>query len=218
MTSCPHCRNDHSSNTYPDARCPHCNWTPAEDRAWVAVARMTSLAEAGFFADALDAHGYPSRIFHRQDFNALDGYWESYYELAAQRDDSAAAIDVLRQELAAMGTDASEEGPERIARRYPAMHGSPRLMHVFTPLICAALAGGLAYWVGRSGLRFTDRFEPSATLWHVVAESPPFWSEPRRGYPRRCLRFDVVSQSVLLDEDYDGDGIVDHQRQFRAVP
>ena len=179
---------------------------------------MVSLAEAGFFADALEAHGISARVFHRQDFNALEGYWESYYELAAQRVESATAVALLREELAALGAnDFSDGESENLVPRFTL--SASRMARVWTPLICAALAGGIAYWVGRSGMgRFTDTREPVTSLWHVVAESPPFWSEPQRGVPRRCLRFDAVSQSVYLEEDFDGDGRVDHQRQFRAVP
>jgi len=217
MTRCPHCGNDHNTKLEPDARCSKCNWTPSEDRCWVAVARMASLAEAGFFADALEAHGLSARVFHRQDFNALDGYWESYYELAAQRGDSASAVTLLREQLAALGGDSNDDEFDNLPRGYN--FSASRLAHVWTPLICAALAGGFAYWVGRTGMgRFMDTREPVTSLWHVVAESPPFWSEPQRGTPRRCLRFDAASQSVYLEEDFDGDGQVDHQRQFRAVP
>src|SRR5262245_4499336 len=205
MANCPHCGNDHISKLDADSRCPRCNWTPSEDRTWVAVARMASLAEAGFFADALEAHGISSRVFHRQDFNALDGYWESYYELAAQRAESARAVALLRDELAALGGELNEDEHEHLPARFS--YSASRMVHVWTPLICAALAGGIFYWVGRSGMgRFPDTREPVTSLWHVVAESPPFWSEPQRGLPRRCLRFDAVSQSVYLEEDIDGDG------------
>jgi len=219
MTRCPHCGNDHSSRLEADARCPKCNWTPSEDRTWVAVARMVSLAEAGYFADALEAHGLAARVFHRQDFNALEGYWESYYELAAQRAESATAVALLREELAALGSNDFSDSEEDLGPRFTYSASASRMARVWTPLICAALASGFAYWVGRSGMgRLTDTREPVTSLWHVVAESPPFWSEPQRGIPRRCLRFDAASQSVYLEEDVNGDGLVDHQRQFRAVP
>jgi hypothetical protein len=167
---------------------------------------MSNLAEVGFFADLLEAEGLTTRVQHRHDFAALDGVWETFYELHVSSDVAEKAVQVLRTELA--GENTVDEPPLTGLET-----GAPR-PNMLRPLLFAAVAGGLAYWVGRSGVGPPPAPTRADALWHVVAESPPFWSEPTDGFARRRLRFDAATQSVIIDDDFDGDGHFDRRRRI----
>src|SRR5689334_1822045 len=63
--------------------CPNCGGEMKEELAapWIAVARVSNLAEAGFLADELVGQGIEARVHQLDDFNALHDRWTSVYLL-----------------------------------------------------------------------------------------------------------------------------------------
>lgn len=194
-------------------RCPQCgaaNPTVQSD-CWSSVAQLSNLAEAGFFADWLEGEGISARVHHHDSFSALHDTWNTTYELhvpASQAQQAVALLrDILREE-----NDDEEALPSNVT---DGLRLSSFL--VGSPVIWIILAGGLAYVLGRSGWAPVHR-EMRSGLWQVVAESPPLWSEPRDGQPRRCLRYDKTTGEIILDVDLDRDGQWDFQQRFVPVP
>ena len=199
-------------SSYEREVCPHCGGErpPGDSLSWVLIARLSNLAEAGFFADWLEGDGIPARVHHRHGFSAIEDAWDTTYELHVSAGDAERALAILREALSEESEEAAmtaEPGPGRRGNTF--LRGSP--------LIWMILAGGIAYVLGRSGWVPAQR-EVQSALWHVVAESPPLWSEPRAGQPRRCLRYDAPSGVVILDLDVDGDGRWDRQQRFVPAP
>jgi hypothetical protein len=180
----------------------------ASDSSWTVVARMGNLAEVGYFADILEAQDIATRVHHRHEFSALDGIWETFYELQVPGELAESAVGTLRQELTHEDDGGHDDFLASQATRPP----------MFRPLLWAAVAGGIAYWAGRSGVGMLPLPpDPPDTLWHVVSESAPFWSEPRDGEPRRCLRFDEQTSSMVVEEHFDADGIPERLLRIGAV-
>jgi hypothetical protein len=50
-----------------------------DEAAWVIVARVANLAEAGFLVDELSGEGVSARIYQSEDFNALTDRWSVSY-------------------------------------------------------------------------------------------------------------------------------------------
>lgn len=192
---CPHCSGQQHSNDPP---------------AWAVIARLSNLAEAGYFADWLEGEGIPARVHHRHNFSALEDNWNTTFELHVHAAEAERALTILREAL-------SEEADDDTFSVDPDPRRRTNAFLMGSPLIWIILAGGLAYVLGRSGWAPAQR-EMQSALWHVVAESPPLWSEPRAGQPRRCLRYDAPSGVVVLDLDFDGDGQWDQQQRFIPAP
>jgi hypothetical protein len=208
MNRCTHCQTILTTHDLQAASCPHCGKALPEKVDWQCVARMGNLAEVGYFADVLEAQSIPTRVHHRHEFSALDGSWETFYELHVPPAAADAAVQTLRQEVVIEDNSSADDA----APPADASERSPMLR----PLFWAALAGGIAYWAGRTGAGPASP-EPPGTLWNVVAESPPFWSEPRAGMPRRCLRYDAQSHTVIVEEDTNGDGRADRHLRISEI-
>lgn len=193
--------------------CRKCELSGCEREAssWAAIARLSNLAEAGYFADWLEGEGITARVFHRHSFTAVDDVWNTTYELHVPSADAERAVVILRETLTEDADDEEAAGGERnFERRSSGLRAG-------SPLLWILVAGSLAYVLGRTGGAPHVQRESQTRLWQVVAESPPLFSEPRAGQPRRCLRYDPQAREIVLLVDLDVDGQWDLQRRFAAV-
>lgn len=212
MMVCSRC-GEKLLSEFDQGHCPHCGASgptkPIEH--WSSIAQLSNLAEAGFFADWLEGEGITTRVHHRNSFSAVHDTWNTTFELHVPESQAQQAVAILREAL-------QEEAEDE--RSLATAVSDDRRIHSFlagSPLIWIILAGGIGYVLGRSGWAPAQR-EMQSALWQVVAESPPFWSEPRRGQPHRCLRYDPATGEVVLDLDLDQDGNWDFHQRFVPSP
>src|SRR5262245_29666 len=98
MVSCPDCRSPLPAWTEPIPEfCPRCGaeLQPSDGERWVAIARVTNLAELGFFEDLLLERGIESRLVDDDNFDALHGVWRGCYAIWVRVKDAAAASDLV---------------------------------------------------------------------------------------------------------------------------
>jgi hypothetical protein len=214
------------------APCPGCGYEAATvpTTPWKSIARLSNLAEAGFYADYLEGEGFAARVHHRQDYSALDSTWATSFELQVVADQVTSALAAMRQGLELHEDGDPSDGPSMGDwQREPRGHREPRHAEVteekqirsrsssLPPLVWVLVAGGLAYTLGRSGIGPSGHREQDVIL-HAIRHSSPFISEPAEGSPRRCLRYDQLRREFVLEEDQNGDGVWDFQWRFATQP
>lgn len=214
MTNCPKCRYQWPPHQAAASACPRCGCELSTDdwTANVAIARLTNLAEIGFFADTLEGDGIATNVVQHDEFSALDGSWHSIYILQVPRRDAAAATQRLKDELAALEGQQSWDAPEEDGSQRAAAAGS-----IWKPVVLVLVASGMAYFAGRSGFQQPPRFVPAKdSLSQALGETTvPLATERVAGRHWRQLRYDEPTRSIVLEEDFDGDGQFDRLRQFR---
>ena len=234
MTRCPQCRHELSPVQPPPPICPRCGADLSPDDAaypWVSVARLTDLAEVGYFADLIEADGVSTHIIQHNEFSALDGSSQTVFLLQVPSQDSSATVEKIKREL--QQTDSVEDQPETPPRagflepRPPVDFSVPPPadfpetptggVSVWRPVVLVLMAGGLVYLAGRAGLDRPKRPVPSGQpLWKVLSESnAPLVEQAPSGQPTRRLRHDAASGTIILEVDLDGDGHFDWERHFR---
>jgi hypothetical protein len=214
------------------APCPGCGQTVSSESVapWKSIARLSNLAEAGFYADYLEGEGFAARVHHRHDYSALDSTWMTSFELQVPADQTKLAHAALQQGLelheddGLAGAEAAEweaESPHRLRRESRGGGGDEvetRARSTVLPsLVWVLVAGGLAYTLGRSGFGASGPAAQEVIL-EVIRHSSPFISEPAEGNPRRCLRYDPHRREFVLEEDRNGDGVWDRQWRFAPQP
>ena len=109
---CPECSR---TVTAADARrtdfiCTICGAAIPREAAgrWTNVARVASLAEAGFLVDELSGEGINARIYQADDFNALTDRWSATYLIQSSPADAQAVATRIRQYLAEVEAKRSE--------------------------------------------------------------------------------------------------------------
>jgi hypothetical protein len=70
-----------------------------QSSSWVSIARLSNLAEAGYFESILTAAEIGSRSFEHDEFDAISGCWQTAYILQVHESDSAAAVEQIAQEV-----------------------------------------------------------------------------------------------------------------------
>jgi hypothetical protein len=193
-------------------------WTE-QDPAWIDVARVTNLAEAGFLTDELVGHGVDAQIHQMQEFSALTDCWASSYLIrvpAAAARDAAARI---RQYLVDDGDDGNAADSIAVGFRLIGDHTfDPSL---WRPFVLVVLAGVSSFVLGQ---RLSDRQDqkaprrPPRDSLSSVMESidRPFVIESAAGQAGHRLQFDRRRQTWILDTDRDGDGSYDSRQAFHA--
>ena len=202
--------------------CPHCHTeispTPSEATdvdasRWTSIARLTNLAETGYFADLIQADEVPTNIVQHSEFDAVDGSWRTIYLLQVPDDKAADAAESLKREL-----ELAEEESGRSWHR-DGGHAERRSGGAsWKPVVLILVAGGLAFYAGRFGV---DRRPPPARpaqdeLDSALNDLPPgieFQSD--EGGVRRRLTFDRDNRALFLEEDIDRDGRWDRLRMYR---
>jgi hypothetical protein len=188
------------------------------DPAWIDVARVNNLAEAGFLTDELVGIGIDARIHQLSDFSALTDRSESRYLI---RVPAAAATDAAGRIRHHMADFDAEDAAEPAEFRFTTDEQAIDPL-IWRPVALVILAGIASFVLGQ---RFSeqqairaDRRAPRDSLSSVVeAIDRPFVAESAGGQAGHRLRFDQRRQSWILDTDRDGDGRYDSRQAFHAT-
>ncbi len=217
MYVCPKCaRNLDATRNF--ASCPSCGAevSRADGNAWVDVARVANLAEAGFLVDELVGLGIEAQIHQTQDFSALTDRWTAAYIIrvpsAAVRDAAARIRDYL----------AEESDETRDASAFRILSGDHPIDQVLWRPVALVIIAGVASFL--AGQRLSDpqnaqadrRLPRNALTSTMAAIDRPLVTEPAEGQPRHRLQFDRRRQAWLLETDRDGDGQYDSRQAFHA--
>ncbi|MCO6453843.1 MAG: hypothetical protein J5I93_00895 [Pirellulaceae bacterium] len=204
MSFCPQCRRELPGESAAESAGAVIDWAP--------VARLSHLAEVGFFADGLEAAGIATNVHQQQEFSALDGRWTMQFILRVPRGELQRAAQLLRDEVAA------SEDPDAASEPHAEFTGAgasrPRS---WAPLLLVLVAGSLAYVAGRGGWAQPRQHLAPDPLRRALSESeePLLGGTGPDGQPGRILRYDANSDSIILADDLDGDGRFERQRRFR---
>jgi hypothetical protein len=127
--SCPHCRKPVEEASLGSAvtvgpqnireRVADDDW-PASDLYYgsplVSIARFANAAEAGFFADEIQSRlNVPAELTFDENFDAVNGYWSTWFVLSVPDSATEAAKAALRELL--LATDADDIAQHREGRR-----------------------------------------------------------------------------------------------------
>jgi hypothetical protein len=197
--------------------CPACGATlPSEAKDdWTNVARVTSLAEAGFLADELAGAGLEVRIYRAEDFSALADRWTAQFFIQAPSRDAHSVAAHIRQHL----TDTETRLPLAGAGSWDGLR-SPVDLIFWRPVALIVLAGVVSFVVGQ---RFAAEREAGHQLPRnslpgaVNAIGRPLVTEPVPGLPRHRLLYNRWQQAWYLDTDADSDGRYETRQRFHAA-
>lgn len=203
--------------------CPYCGEEltgDAVDDSMRSVARISSLAEVGYFENVLHDAGIDAEVQEHEDFNAIGGEWSRTYVLrvAAARADEA--VQLLEEAL----TSTSEPDEPSLFTRH-ADSSQWVAAGVFGLLVCGlmfllvAAGDNRAAWPWKDDERLKDSAAgPAPALWRALAEDKTPLTDAREGkLARRKLYYDEHRDVLLLEEDFDGDGRIDRTRGFRGA-
>jgi len=187
--------------------CAYCqtDLRPSEQIKWVSIARLTNLAEAGYFADLLDDSGVPVNVRQHDRFSAVDGTWACDYFLQVPEGEAERAGALLQKDLA--------NGPEE---DYDQTAAADPLPPVWKPVAAMLVAGGLVYWASHGMGRERPAPRTPTKLWQVLGGKldRPLTTTREPGRSTFRLRVDGARSIIYLDEDRDGDGLIDRQYEF----
>jgi hypothetical protein len=186
----------------------------------VAIARFQSGAEAGYFADELIRRtGMETDVLTRERFDAVHAVWTVDYLLLVSRDHADEAPRLLQELVDATGDDDGDEAA-------PAAGSSDLPAGVWVPLIITLAAGSIVCF----GIERADhRPRPAALvvgdgrkppeLWEILGATQGPWVQQldEAGGVRR-LTLDREHRTALLQEDDDGDGVIDREWEFSWQP
>ncbi|MCG8587337.1 MAG: hypothetical protein MI757_21740, partial [Pirellulales bacterium] len=216
--------------------CPSCGAALRRDQTWdwAPVARLSNLADCGYFCDTLSQHGIESRLQEIDEFSALIGMWEPVFVLQVPREDAARATELINGQLEAdpsMDQQPANEHQHDLEssdvgnpwsvpgdRGWPDETGTDAGTPIWKSVALVLVAGGLAYGAGRvSGQREAHPTPPSNRdmLWQALSRpGETFVSEGPPGARKLRLRYDATTDRIQMDEDIDGDGRYDRRRTF----
>lgn len=225
IARCPHCGEPYVAAEYvPHQRAAGGKAAanlPAEE-PWESVARGTNLAEIGFLADLLEAHGIGTRVHHRDQFHGEQ--WHGHFELLVHQDRAGEARVVLRNEVEQFVADASDDSlkdpaaPGTVRQEGPGHASAAQPRSVWPSLVWAAAAVGVTCVVSQlAGERRPSPFPPNPASWQELAESSPYWSAAAPHQRRQGLEIDADSRTIWFLEDRDGDGEVDGRRVWLSA-
>jgi len=212
MSQCPSCRRMRPLVDDDQGICPHCghqSTTGATEPNWVPVARITNLADVGYFEDILAACDIESVVQERDDFDALAGSWQQAYVIRVREEQSAEALAAIRGQLDAVDTMEGESAESARREDFPTF---------WKPLALMVVAVGMVYVATRDGVRVAPAqraTDPRPTLWDALAESTePFATRGANGAARRRVYHDPKSGRIVVEEDIDHDGRFERRRDF----
>lgn len=215
MSRCPGCRYELPVQLVSSESCPRCGIVFAalvKTPKWISIARLANLAEVGYYADQIEARHIHTNVIQHNDFNALDGSWQTIFVLQVPEEHAASTTEWLQSEIARCEEDASEWDQNSITDE----DCNLTTASVWKPLALVLVASGLAYCAGRGGMDQPPVAPSRQTLWHTLSRSKGVMiNESPLDKPRRRLWFDAPSRMMVLEEDIDGDGRFDRQRRFR---
>ncbi len=187
---------------------------------WSAIARFENAAEAGYYAECLQAQGIVTRLEYHDRFDAAKDHWQMLFELQVHPEQREEALACLRRELnAAEHVEGQSFPADDAAGTTEAIWCQP---HRYESLLAGGDDGGLsavAKWlpflvlagsVGFvGGWWCAQRQLPStadSAFWYRAAQSAPWLSSSKPGQPSQRLNVDWSKGEWFLEEDRDGDG------------
>lgn len=189
---------------------------PLDDGQLVTVARFRSAAEAGYFADRLEAlESIGAVLTSVDDFNAISGRWGEVMHLRVAAEDAKRAAAALRGLLADSSDDNDDALPTlRSEERLPELREvSPNWL----PMVLAFAAGSASLFaiqsLGRAAAAPQEQSAATAPLLKKLADSRRPWVQTLPGGGRRELRAETTKEFVLR-EDRDADGRFERSRSF----
>jgi hypothetical protein len=214
---CPNCERPVSSA---DARsadylCCYCGTELVrEDRGgWTNVARVSSLAEAGFLVDELAGEGIEARIYQAEDFNALTDRRSTTYLIQASPREAQDVATRIRQHLAEV--DSRRGDTEELPG-----NDEPGLDPMFwRPVAVVVLAGMASFALGQRFGHDRGELQPpprNSLAGAVSAIGRPLVTEPAPGLPRHRLSYQWRDQTWILDTDADADGVYESHQRFQS--
>ena len=217
-----YCRNCGCSvaDMKPHALCERCEASSAavaDADDWVPIARMANLAEAGFLCELLISKDVPAKLDQLNDFSTVDGSWQTLFILRVPPDLRTRATDLLRDEVATFNAEENDDNSRDTAhsetiRSMP----RPRIASVAGSLLLLAMVAMSSYAAGRAMGRPSRGPAISSKLWQAISETnQPLIAIWPDGKLQRRLRFDRDRQTLILEDDRDGDGRFDSRREFR---
>jgi len=175
---------------------------------WSPIARLTNLADAGFFEQVLDEADVPVRIDMRDDFNALAGHWQPIYVIQVPKESASQAIELVQGRL--QEDSDSIDVDQAIGGEAPAASESGG-WPLWRPFALMLVAAGLVYFAVRAQLPRAGRAAPRERdpVWDVLAESAEELSSKHR-----VVRYDPDDDVLIVIDDLDGDGHMDLRREY----
>jgi hypothetical protein len=173
----------------------------------VTVARFKNIAEAGFFADALEAaESIRSVLTTVDDFSAVSGNWQAVVHLRVASTEAKRAAAALRELQAATGGDEDQEAP--IVSHRNECDSS----HSWLPM-AAAFAAGSALVFAFAKLDGGGAKDSTGRLMQELLERPEPWVQTLPNGARRELRSGHLKELILRD-DLDADGRFERTRSI----
>jgi hypothetical protein len=190
--------------------CPRCGepLTLIQPDGWVNVARLTSLAEAGFLTDELVSEGVEARVYAAETFSVLANRWTPSYLIQVPSEAAQEAASAIRRQLA----------EDQFLDEDPSDDDRPEPAH-WRPAALVLVAGAMCFVLGQQFGRQDDQRRPvphNSLPVTVGAIGRPMFTEPVPGQPRYRLTYQPHEQTWYLDADADGDGRFEGRREFHA--
>ena len=182
---------------------------------WVTVAKLTNLAEVGYFADLLESGGFSTNVDRRDEFSAIDGSWTARYLLQVLPEHGLRAAELMKQQL--VETDAySTDDDNRWDRSDPHQANLARRSSIVYRATMSILLIGVVLLVAErmSRSRIGVPTEDS-TLWDAIKASRTEFRTSEAANSDTRLLHDENSDSILLIDDLDRDGRFDRLRRYR---
>jgi hypothetical protein len=196
--------------------CPHCGAALGSDEGnrWVNVARVTSLAEAGFLVDELSGEDIAARIYQSEDFSALTDRWMVSYLIQSPPSDAQAAADRIRRHLAEIESYQEPAGSGLWNDERPALDSV-----MWRPMAMVILAGVASFIVGQRFAALRNPLPPqrNSLAGAVTDIGRPLVTEPAAGLPRHRLYYLRREQAWYLETDADADGCFEASQRFHAA-
>jgi hypothetical protein len=191
--------------------CPRCGASLklVEQDGWTNVARLTSLAEAGFLTDELSGGGLEARVYAAESFSATNDRWTASYLIQVPTASAHEATAVIRRRLAE-----DQYTDEELADYYAEPDGPH-----WRSAALVLMAGAMCFVLGQQFARHEEQLAPlpaNSLPATVGAIGRPLFTEPAPGEPRHRLSYEWRQQAWLLETDADGDGRYELRRQFHA--
>lgn len=221
MSKCNNCQHRFSVHAPLPAFCPRCGTevSAGGDSRWVSIARLTNLAEVGYFADTLEAEGITTQVRQHNEFSALHGTWQTVFVLQVPARHGSQAAQRLRRDV----EQTAEEEAVAVGNHTSSgallseQHSVSSVAAIWKPVVFVLLAGGLFCTTRQVDRGRPNRLPQDVTpLWEALTEtSRILTSDVRPGQPSSRLLTDPRSRTIWLQDDVDGDGRFDRVRCFR---
>lgn len=216
--------------------CPNCGSSqPAwharkvDDEPKIDLARVTSVAEAGYLVSLLEEAQIPASARPAESFNAVNGSWSPTYHVSVPTSEAEAAGRILQAESRGEFAEIAEQ----VFRPADASHETPtvnpwRMLTVLAIVAAAGAAfvsdrlGGRAQPVRRDQAPDANKERKAESLASLVAalrDSPaPLMTRGGAIGPHQELRYSQATGALILSIDADRDGRFETHRRFTATP